>query len=106
MEAIDRRAKITAEIAALTGIDEAMIEQLFRPFYAKVRTDALLAPVFDARIKDWEPHLQQMYAFWSSVALMTRRPRGTPMPKHLPLCAEHFDRWLVVLENPGGAGFC
>ena len=56
---------------------------------------------FEARIKDWEPHLQQMFAFWSSVALMSGRYHGTPMVKHmrLPVDAAHFDRWLALFEQ-------
>ena len=95
-----RRAEITAAIQQETGIDEALIERLVRGFYARVREDALIGPVFEARIKDWEPHLQQMFAFWSSVALMTGRYHGQPMRKHLPLPvdARHFDRWLALFE--------
>lgn len=96
----ERRAEITAAIQQETGIDEALIERLVRGFYARVREDALIGPVFEARIKDWEPHLQQMFAFWSSVALMTGRYHGQPMRKHLPLPvdARHFDRWLALFE--------
>jgi hemoglobin len=96
-----RRAQLAADIAERTGITEAMIERLVRGFYAKVRTDALLAPIFQARIRDWEPHLAQMCAFWSSVALMSGRYHGTPMVKHLPLPidAAHFDRWLALFEE-------
>jgi hemoglobin len=96
-----QRDDIAAEIVARTGIDEAMIERLVRSFYAKVRTDPLLAPVFEARIRDWEPHLQRMCAFWSSVALTSRRYHGSPMAKHLPLpvAAEHFDRWLSLFAD-------
>ena len=95
-----RRAQITAEIVARTGITEAVIEQLVHGFYAKVRSDPMLAPVFEARISHWEPHLAQMRAFWSSVALMTGRYHGTPMVKHMPLPidAAHFDRWLALFE--------
>lgn len=95
-----RRAEITAAIQQETGIDEALIERLVRGFYARVREDAFIGPVFEARIKDWEPHLQQMFAFWSSVALMTGRYHGQPMRKHLPLPvdARHFDRWLALFE--------
>ncbi|NOJ41360.1 group III truncated hemoglobin [Bradyrhizobium australiense] len=104
MEAIvagpERRERLTAEIMERTGIDEAMIERLVRAFYARVREDAVLGPIFDARISDWEPHLARMCAFWSSVALMTGRYHGTPMAKHLPLPidAAHFDRWLALFE--------
>lgn len=101
MTAAERREEITAGIVEKTGITEAMIEHLVRGFYAKVRTDALLAPIFDARIRDWEPHLARMCAFWSSVALMTGRYHGAPMPKHivLPVDADHFDRWLELFEQ-------
>ncbi len=96
-----RRAAIASGIAARTGIDEAMIERLVRRFYEAVRADALLAPIFAARIADWEPHLRRMMAFWSSVALMTGRYHGQPMAKHLPLAADarHFDRWLELFEE-------
>lgn len=96
-----RRAAVAARIAAETGIDDPMIEVLVRRFYEKVRADALLGPVFEMRISDWEPHLQRMCAFWSSVALMTGSYHGTPMTKHLPLPvdAEHFDRWLILFEE-------
>ena len=104
MSGAERREKITAEIMESTGITEAMIEQLVRGFYARVRSDAALAPVFEARISDWEPHLQRMCAFWSSVALMSGRYHGTPMVKHtpLPVDAGHFDRWLELFEATAG----
>jgi len=101
MTTAERRERITAEIIARTGITESLIERLVRAFYAKVRADAVLAPIFDARIGDWEPHLERMCAFWSSVALMSGRYHGTPMAKHMPLPvdADHFDRWLVLFEQ-------
>ena len=100
MTGAERRERITAEITERTGITEAMIERLVRAFYARIRADAVLAPIFDARIRDWEPHLAQMCAFWSSVALMSGRYHGTPMAKHLPLPVDagHFDRWLELFE--------
>jgi hemoglobin len=92
MDPAARRAETTAEIADRTGIDETMIDRLVRGFYARVREDALLGPVFAARIADWDPHLQRMCAFWSSVALLTGRYHGRPTEKHLPLPvdARHF----------------
>lgn len=81
-----------------TGIDEAMIDALVEGFYARVRDDALIGPIFADRITDWAPHLKQMELFWSSVALSTGVYQGRPMPKHLPLPidARHFDRWLEL----------
>lgn len=98
---MERRQLLTAEITARTGIDEPMITRLVRSFYAKIRQDPLLGPIFEARIRNWEPHLQRMCEFWSSVALMSGRYHGNPMAKHLPLPvdATHFDRWLLLFEE-------
>ncbi len=95
-----RRAEFAETVTRETGIDEAMIERLVHAFYADVRADPLLAPIFAAIIEDWTPHLAQMCAFWSSVVLMTGRYHGRPMDKHLPLPvdAAHFDRWLALFE--------
>lgn len=100
ISAAARRAEMTRAIEAETGIDEAMIERLVRGFYDRVREDEVLGPIFDAHIDDWEPHLERMFAFWSSVALMTGRYHGQPMQKHLPLPVDsrHFDRWLALFE--------
>lgn len=96
----ERRALVARAIQAETGIDDALIERLVRTFYDRVRADPMLGPVFAERITDWEPHLQQMFDFWSSVALMSGRYHGAPMRKHLPLRVDgrHFDRWLALFE--------
>ncbi len=100
----ERRAQMTAEIVARTGIDAPMIARLVHAFYAKVRTDALLGPVFETRIADWDAHLARMCAFWSSVALMSGEYHGSPMARHLPLPidAVHFDRWLDLFALTAG----
>lgn len=97
----ERQLRASAEIAERTGIDAAMIDRLVRTFYGKVRQDQLLAPVFAARVADWEPHLVRMGEFWSSVALMTGIYHGRPMEKHLPLPVDgrHFDRWLQLFRE-------
>lgn len=84
------------------GYDEAMIERLVRDFYAHVRADAVLAPIFQAAIPgDWEPHLARMCEFWSSVLLTSGRYHGNPMAVHarLPdLTPPHFERWLTLFR--------
>ncbi|CAN7175108.1 group III truncated hemoglobin [Brevundimonas sp. LjRoot202] len=99
-DAAGRRAAIVGQIRADTGIDEPMIARLVDGFYDRVRADPLIGPVFNDRISDWGPHLEQMRLFWSSVALMSGVYHGRPMPKHLPLPvdARHFDRWLELFE--------
>ena len=100
-----RRQAVSQEIRQATGIDEAMIDALVEGFYARVRDDDLIGPVFAARIEDWSPHLAQMKLFWSSVALSTGVYQGRPMPKHLPLPidARHFDRWLELFRQTARA---
>jgi len=97
----DRRAAIVALARQETGIGEAMIEMVVRAFYGRVREDPLLAPIFESRISEWEPHLEAMFAFWSSLTLQTGRYHGQPMAKHMPLAvdARHFDRWLALFEE-------
>lgn len=99
-ERFERRTAFAAEVRAATGIDDEMIKGLVHAFYGRVRADAVLGPIFDARITDWEPHLARMCAFWSSVMLMSGTYHGRPMPAHapLPVSAMHFDRWLALFE--------
>ena len=98
---VSARPEITAELMARTGLDEGLLDDLVRGFYAKVRADDLLGPIFAARIEDWEPHLGKMTAFWSSVALMTGRYHGAPVPAHvgLPVTWTHFQRWLELFRE-------
>jgi len=101
MSPAERRAEITSMIHAETGIDETLIARVVDEFYTRVRDDELIGPVFNQRIADWGPHLRQMKAFWSSVALMSGEYHGQPMRKHLPLPvdAQHFDRWLQLFQD-------
>lgn len=86
------------------GVTEEMIETLVRAFYVKVRADPAIGHVFTSRIADdgWEPHLQKMFDFWSSVTLMSGRYHGTPMVAHAKIAEigpEHFARWLELFAE-------
>jgi len=81
---------------------EEEISRLVHAFYARVRQDAVLGPIFDAHIDDWDHHLAKLVDFWSSILLRTGRYSGTPMPRHaaLPgLEAELFQRWLALFRQ-------
>lgn len=95
------RPEKTADVMARTGLTEAHLETLVHAFYDRVRADPVLAPIFAERITDWGPHLERMTTFWSSVALMTGRYHGAPVPKHagLPVKWAHFERWLALFEE-------
>lgn len=86
---------------ANAGITEELIERQVRAFYGKVRRDPVLGPIFAAVVKDWEPHLLRMCAFWSSVLLTSGRYKGNPVAKHAPLTLHpaHFARWLRLFAE-------
>lgn len=96
----DSRSQMSADVATRTGIDEAMIGQLVRAFYARAAHDPVLGPIFAEHVDDWNAHLETICQFWSSVALMSGRYHGTPMAAHkpLPLGPEAFARWLTLFE--------
>jgi hemoglobin len=83
-----------------TQIDDAALERLIPLFYARVREDADLGPVFDDAVQDWPHHLDKLVAFWSSVMLTSGRYKGNPMIAHLKhkprITPELFDRWLAL----------
>jgi hemoglobin len=89
--------------ARLDHVSEDGIRRLVDGFYAKVRRDPELAPVFLRAIPgDWGPHLDKMYAFWSSVMLITGRYKGNPVVKHLALPGVQpalFERWLALFNE-------
>lgn len=101
----ERRARLSEEIRNRTGITEAMIEALVTTFYAQVREDPMIGPIFERKIEDWDHHLEKLCAFWSSVVLMTGRYHGQPMHAHmqLPIENKHFDRWLELFETTAKA---
>ena len=98
-EGPERRAALTAEIMARTGLNPGAIERFLRAFYGAARTDALLGPAFDG-VADWDAHIATIARFWSSVALMTGGYHGQPMQAHahLKLTPAHFARWLALFE--------
>jgi len=87
---------------AQTMPSEDLIRALVHGFYAKVRADDALGPIFNRVISDWGPHLEKMCAFWSSVMRMSGRYHGNPMAAHLRLKTvkpEDFERWLSLFSE-------
>ena len=83
-------------------VSEETIRRQVHTFYARVRQDEVLGPVFNDAIDDWDEHLAKLYDFWSSVLLATGRFRGSPMAAHARRPAiqdEHFPRWLDLFER-------
>ncbi|PTT62401.1 group III truncated hemoglobin [Stenotrophomonas sp. HMWF003] len=81
---------------------EQEVTRLVHDFYARVREEPRLAPVFTARVHDWDAHLAQLVDFWSAMLRGTRRFSGAPMPKHMAmdeLDRDLFDRWLQLFRQ-------
>jgi hemoglobin len=79
------------------GVDAEYIDHLIEAFYAKIRDDGLLGPIFAERIADWPSHLTRMKAFWRSVLHNSGEFSGNPMLKHLAISGlelKHFAHWL------------
>ncbi|NNF27512.1 MAG: group III truncated hemoglobin [Gemmatimonadetes bacterium] len=74
-------------------------------FYGRVRADPMLGPVFEARIEDWDTHLERMQTFWGTV--LRAEPgyvpiKGPPPRLHarIPgLTVAHYDRWLELFHE-------
>lgn len=85
---------------AAAAFDEALLLPLVRRFYARVRGDALLGPLFNDVVVDWPEHLKRLEAFWSSLIFTSGRYKGNPIMLHLKhakrINAAMFDRWLVL----------
>jgi len=95
-----RREKIEAALSM--GIDEAFISDLVETFYAAIRKDAVLGPIFSEHITDWPAHLGRMKAFWTAVLIEAGRYHGNPMAKHLAITGldeQHFCQWLGLFKS-------
>lgn len=80
----------------------ALIRTLVETFYARVRSDSVLGPIFEGSLTGrWDAHLSNMVDFWSSVILRTGTYSGRPHAAHapLPLDEGHFMHWLRLFED-------
>lgn len=81
-------------------LDEPALTRLVDAFYARVRSDAELGPIFNGAIDDWPGHLDKLADFWSSVMLTSGRYKGQPVPAHMrhrdAITPALFQRWLAL----------
>ncbi|MCH5689347.1 group III truncated hemoglobin [Niabella sp. W65] len=74
----------------------ADIQLLVNNFYAAIRSNEALGPIFNERISDrWPEHLEKMYRFWQTVLLEDHTYFGSPFP-HMHNC-----RWISNTSTPG-----
>ncbi len=86
--------------------NRADIETLVNTFYEKVRTDDILAPIFNVLIPvNWNTHLPVMYRFWENAIFQTGGYTGNPMTLHthihkkINLDPGQFDRWIQLFDQ-------
>lgn len=82
------------------------IVRLVDGFYAKVREDELLGPIFNVIAQvDWSAHLPKMYGFWESLLFGRASFKGDPLGVHLALSARatlssrEFGRWVQLFHG-------
>jgi len=76
------------------------ILKLLKPFYADVRQDEVIGPIFNAHIQDWPSHLEKITEFWALQTGGESKYRGGFAGAHLRLGLqpEHFQHWIALWE--------
>ena len=78
------------------------IDTVVGKFYAAVRQDADLAPIFNNHIHDWPEHEIKIASFWRNTILRERSYAGNPMQKHQAageVKPDHFPIWLGLFDE-------
>lgn len=82
--------------------DRKDVSLLVNTFYAKVRNDKVLGPIFNNIINDWDAHLELLTDFWETQLFLKRKYFGNPVTAHeevdektnQTITPEHFGFWL------------
>ncbi|MEQ3656573.1 MAG: group III truncated hemoglobin [Dokdonia sp.] len=80
------------------------ISFLVHTFYAQIRKDTLLGPIFNSHIADeqWPEHLEKLTDFWETNLFGIPKFKGNPTQKHIGVDKNlyhktsqvHFGQWL------------
>ncbi len=97
---------MTIDRSPKANITRTDIQKLLDLFYARVRADETIGPIFHHHIgrddAEWSTHLAKIEDFWANVMLRDRAYRGNPMQTHMTMPEikpEHFDIWLNLFER-------
>lgn len=82
------------------------VNDLVNAFYAKIRKDELLGPIFNRHIaaQKWPEHLEKLTDFWETNLFGVMKFKGNPTLKHIQVDANlehtieplHFEKWLKI----------
>jgi hemoglobin len=85
------------------SITEESVSALVKRFYAKVRRDAVLGPIFEkALVGRWDEHMATMCEFWCSALRLKRDYQGDMLTAHRKLGRlprTLFPRWLSLFRE-------
>lgn len=78
------------------------IHNVVTQFYAKIRKEDKLGPIFNHMIQDWDEHLNRLTDFWETNLLSVINYKGNPIKVHQQVDAtfpeiiteHHFGIWL------------
>lgn len=92
----------------MTPTDDEL-RALVDAFYARVRADAQLGPIFERHVEDWDEHLARLTDFWHSLMLTSGRYKGNPFAVHKAFAGELdaalFERWLTLWREATDEAF-
>jgi hemoglobin len=87
--------------------DRAAVKKLVTTFYAEIKKNELLSPIFNQHImtdKMWEDHFEKLTDFWESILHEKNSFQGRPGAMHMmvqrqsgfTITQKHFDTWLTI----------
>ena len=82
-------------------VTAAQIDTVVAAFYAQVRAEPTLGPVFAAHVQDWPTHEAKIGRFWRNAILREGSYDGSPMQAHreaADVLPEHFPIWLALFD--------
>ena len=86
---------------AAFAITPDQIDAQVAAFYAAVRRDAVLGPIFANHVQDWPEHEAKIGRFWRNAILRDRVYDGSPMLAHRQagdVTPDHFPLWLALFD--------
>ena len=89
------------------------VSLLVHRFYEKIRRHAVLGPIFNGIITDWDAHLITLTDFWETQLFLKRTYLGNPVAAHQEVDArmhhtitpEHFGLWMNLWFETLDEGF-
>jgi hemoglobin len=90
--------------AAESGVTKQLIQNIVLAFYAKVRSDEELGPIFlNAIGDDWDAHIERIISFWLTATRLDRGYDGRRFMsahlKHRSIRPQHLPRWLKLFRE-------